>query len=242
MEQELKGGFRNKVVRLDDSVTRPASRDYAVQLLRFLEGSEWPFAPRVLSHSAEQTVLSYIEGSAALDSRSLREVARPDPLAAVACMTRSLHDATAGTEFAAGAEVACHNDLDPRNTVYREITTAPAPVAFIDWDLASPGRRAHDLAHVCWTFTGLGPGADRRAITERIKHILRAYEWQGTFREVIETIIWWQARCWRGIQDGADSGDPALCALRDRGVVDEVRLAEKWTKQNLWSARSRPLQ
>jgi len=37
---------------------------------------------------------------------------------------------------------------------------ACAPVAFIDWDLAVPGRRIHDVAHVCWQYLGLGPGAD----------------------------------------------------------------------------------
>jgi hypothetical protein len=30
-------------------------------------------------------------------------------------------------------------------------------VALIDWDIAAPGRRIHDIAHVCWQYAGLGP-------------------------------------------------------------------------------------
>jgi hypothetical protein len=78
-------------------------------------------------------------------------------------------------------------------------------------DLAAPGLRVHDLAHVCWTFTGIGPEADRA------------------------TIIWWQERCRRGITEQADRGEPGSRALRDRGVIEEIRAQEDWTRQNLLS-------
>lgn len=204
------------MLRLGEGVSKPALSEYAVQLLRMLEDFQWAFSPRILSHSSDSTVLSYIDGDAALHSHARRMIEGPKPLAAVARMTRSLHDLTAGTACAVGAEVACHNDLDPRNTVYRHITSNPAPVAFIDWDLASPGQRVHDLAHVCWTFTGLGPGADRRVVIDRIEDILRAYGWQGTYHEVVEAIIWWQERCWRGIQAGADGGSCPPSPTRQR--------------------------
>ncbi len=31
------------------------------------------------------------------------------------------------------------------------------PFAFIDWDIAAPGSRIHDVAHVCWQYVVLGP-------------------------------------------------------------------------------------
>ena len=77
---------------------------------------------------------------------------------------REFHDLTAGTPLAAGAEVVCHNDLSPKNTVHRDGGTGLAPVAFIDWDLAAPGERIHDIAHVCWQYLALGPGGDDPAV------------------------------------------------------------------------------
>ena len=46
--------------------------------------------------------------------------------------------------------------------------------------------------------------------------------------------MWWQDRSWRGIQAGADAGDPAMVRLRDDGAVRddsavrEVRAAFEW--------------
>jgi hypothetical protein len=35
-------------------------------------------------------------------------------------------------------------------------------------------------------------------------------------------------RCWRGIQAGADAGDPAMVRLRDQGAVRNVRADWGW--------------
>ena len=34
--------------------------------------------------------------------------------------------------------------------MYRDDGAGLAPVAFLDWDLAAPGDRIHDIAHVCY--------------------------------------------------------------------------------------------
>ena len=86
---------------------------------------------------------------------------------------RELHDLTAGTRYAGSSEVACHNDLDPRNTIYRRDGDVLRPVALIDWDLAGPGRRVHDLAHLCWTYTGINPTADPGLIRHRVRVLPR---------------------------------------------------------------------
>jgi hypothetical protein len=45
---------------------------------------------------------------------------------------------------------------------------------------------------------------------------------------VVESILWWQDRCWRGIDAGAQAGDPAMTALRASGAVRSVRAAYDW--------------
>lgn len=47
--------------------------------------------------------------------------------------------------------MVCHDDLAPRNTVFRE----GRPVAFVDFDLASPAPPAWDVAHLAWQFVPL---------------------------------------------------------------------------------------
>ena len=51
-------------------------------------------------------------------------------------------------------EVVCHNDLSPKNTVYSE--DGSRAIAFIDWDIAAPGPRIHDLAFICWQYAEPG--------------------------------------------------------------------------------------
>src|SRR6266700_3348038 len=67
----------------------------------------------------------------------------------------------------------------PNNTVYAPDGPGLRPVAFIDWDLAAPGRRIHDVAHVCWQYLGLGPGAAIGAARRGIRLIYDAYRLGG---------------------------------------------------------------
>ena len=78
------------------------------------------------------------------------EISSAQSLIAVARLVRQFHDLSAGTTLAGDQETICRNDLSPKNTVYRDLGAGLSPVAFIDWDLAAPGKRIHDLAHVCW--------------------------------------------------------------------------------------------
>ena len=60
-----------------------------------------------------------------------------------------------------------------------------------------------------------------------IRLICDAYQLDGR-DEIVDVIMWWQDRCWRGIQAGADAGDPAMVRLRDDGAMREVRAAFEW--------------
>ena len=45
---------------------------------------------------------------------------------------------------------------------------------------------------------------------------------------LLEAILWWQDRCWRGIEERAAAGHPAMIRLRDGGAAQFVRDAFDW--------------
>lgn len=230
-EVPLPGGFVNDVVRVGDTVRRPASARtrFVGDLLDLLEARGWPGAPRYLGMDDEgREILTYLDGHVAWEGQQPAAVASDASLARVARLVREFHDLTAGTELAGAHEVVCHNDLSPKNTVYRTVGGTLRPVAFIDWDLAAPGERIHDVAHVCWQYLHLGPGAvDIAEAARRMRLIADSYQLSDR-RDLVSTILWWQDRCWRGIDAGAESGDGAMIRLRDAGVVTQVQRAYRW--------------
>lgn len=173
-------------------------------------------------------ILTFVDGHVAWQSPTDR-VNSIESLVQVARLVRQFHDLTAGTALAGDQEVVCHNDLSPRNTVYRGSDGGLLlPVAFLDWDIAAPGARIHDVAHVCWQYLDLGPAVDDLSATaHRMRVMCDAYGLADR-RRVVETILWWQDRCWRGIEAGAAAGDTAMIRLRDSGAVRTVHAAHEW--------------
>jgi aminoglycoside phosphotransferase (APT) family kinase protein len=214
-EFSMPGGSRSGVVRVGGSVRRPRTprSGFVRALLTFFEDAGWEAAPRHLgTDDRGRDVLEFVPGHVAWDPVQPTGVA------------------SAGSALAARAEVVCHNDLAPRNTVYRDTGGGLRPVAFIDWDSAAPGRRIEDVAHMCWQYLRLGPEiSDAGDAARRIGVICDAYGLQNR-EEVVDTILWWQDRCARGIESGAAAADPALVRLRDGGAAREVRSAHTWVR------------
>ena len=229
-EQLLPGGFVSRVVRDGDTVRRsPGDRaDFAHKLLRHLEQRGWTGAPRLLGVDGQgREVLTFLEGYVAWQSPTDR-VSSAESLAEVARLVRQFHDLTAGTPLAGDQEVVCHNDLSPKNTVYRDDGEGLRPVAFLDWDIAAPGARIHDVAHMCWQYLNLGPCVtDLVTTSQRVRLMCDAYGLADR-SQVVTTILWWQDRCWRGIDAGAEAGDAAMAGLRASGAVRSVRAAYDW--------------
>jgi hypothetical protein len=246
----LPGGYINEVVRVGDTVRRSTDTDRGGvhELLRFLEEADYP-APRFrgLDEQGRET-LTFVEGHVPHGNQHINAVTEHRGLAAVAGLVRELHDLTAGSCLAGDAEVVCHNDLSPKNTVYNTDAGWWRPVAFIDWDLAGPGRRIHDVAQVCWQYLSLGPSwdDDPARAGRLLRLVCDAYEsphdtsmsadqrrasidaaWSALDvidrSELVPTIVWWQQRCADGIDRGAAAGDPAMKALRQHGALEEVR-------------------
>lgn len=156
------------VERVGDTVRRTADRwTPAVHaLLAHLQRVGFEGAPRPLGIDSEgREVLSFVAGVGPSHA--------DDELARVAKLTRSLHDATESFEAPSSAEwqlmvgaprrgdVVCHNDLSPDNTIYGPEQTARA---FVDWDLAAPGRRIWDVAWAVYRFVPLYDDATCRQL------------------------------------------------------------------------------
>ncbi|MFD7863652.1 phosphotransferase [Streptomyces sp. NPDC059783] len=177
-------------------------------------------------------VLSYVKGHVAWEPCQPAGVSSDESLATVARLVREFHHLTAGTPLAGDQEVACHNDLSPKNTVYQLSGGELRPAAFIDWDLAAPGARIHDIAHVCWQYLDLGPSVtDIEEAARQLRLIVDTYELVDR-QGLVSTILWWQDRCWRGIDSQADAGDIAMTRLRDAGAVTHVRTAFQWVSDH----------
>lgn len=230
-ERVLGGGAVNDVVRIGATVRRTPTRRsaYVGELLALFESDGRQIAPRFLGTDEHgRDIFRYIEGRAAVTARERAAARTDEALVEVARLVRAFHDLTHGTPLAGDQDVVCHNDLAPKNTVYTVGDGGWWPTAFIDWDLAAPGARIHDIAHVCWQYLGLGPDiTDVPETARRIRLICDSY---GLDRrdELLDTVLWWQDRCRRGIEAGALRGDPAMAGLREQGAVDEVRAAWTW--------------
>jgi Phosphotransferase enzyme family len=234
-EQPLPGGFATTVIRIGDTVRRtPApGAPFVRALLDFFEQRGWEGAPRFLGTDEQgREVLSYIDGHVAWQADQPAEVYSSASLAQVARLVRQFHDQTAGTPLAADQEVVCHNDLSPKNTVYRDTGAGLRPVAFLDWDLAAPGARIHDVAFVCWQYLDLGLGSTDAAQAARAMRLICDAYGLADRDDLIGTVLWWQDRCLRGMETQAAAGDPAMIRLLEAGVPGSVREAARWVAEN----------
>jgi hypothetical protein len=230
-EVQLPGGFVTTVTRIGNTVRRERASSYVHDLLAHFDRNGWSGAPRPFGiDDRGRDIMEFVDGFVPWETPASPRVRTSVALAAAARLLRTCHDLTAGTPLAAGQEVVCHNDLSPKNTVYRDLGNGLVPVTFIDWDLAAPGERIHDIAHLCWQFTCLGDPT-LHGCRELLQTICTAY---GDFdrTELVETILWWQDRCWRGIESAAASGDVAMTRLRDLGAPAKIRAAYDWVRRH----------
>jgi Phosphotransferase enzyme family len=155
-EEILQQGPHRKVVRVGDTVRRPVQpwTPAVHALLRHLEAVGFPYAPRLLGIDGEgREVLSYIPGDSG--PQAWAKVTHDRGLDAFAGLLRDYHDAVSGFAPAAelmwavgggvpgDGEVVCHGAFGPWNTVWQ----GDRPMGIVDWDLARPAPRLHDVAY-----------------------------------------------------------------------------------------------
>jgi hypothetical protein len=157
-EIPLPGGHFNVVVRVGDTVRRPAGPWTATthELLRHVRANGFELAPEPLGRDEKKREsLRYIEGDVDWIPPDIR-------LHEVGELVRNFHRAVA--TFTPPSDAAwryfpatttggtvIHGDITPRNVVVRDREF----VGLIDWDLARPGDALYDVAYAAWRFSPL---------------------------------------------------------------------------------------
>jgi Phosphotransferase enzyme family len=213
-------------------------------LLAFLEEQGFDGSPRLLGRDEDgREILSFVAGDPPSDTRL---AATPDSaLLDTSRLLRRLHDVTEPLARRSGIPwvhpaatdgpelVVCHNDIAPRNTVYRD----GAAVAFIDWDLARPEVRTWDLAHLVWQFCPLADaeGCRGRGFAEppdrigRLAALVDAYAPTPAERAGFFPLVVSRVRTTRdGILALAGAGRAEFAHLVRIGVVDGLDRQLRW--------------
>jgi len=150
------------VTRAGDAVLRPAApwtaSVHALLAHVRARGVTWVPEPRGARPDGRAAV-SWVEGEVPAYPMPAY-VWEPPVLERAAAMLRELHDATEGFDRSGRtwalperepAEVICHNDFAPYNLAFRD----GLPAGAIDFEAASPGPRAWDLAYLAYRLVPL---------------------------------------------------------------------------------------
>lgn len=251
----LSGGHLSRVVRLGETVRRrcTSSSPAVHRLLVELRRAGFSGAPEFLGlDEFGREILSWVDGEAASGAPLPPYVWSEPTLARIAELLRGLHDASctfvadlADSEWARiplapnTAEVICHNDCAPWNTVFRH----DLPVAFIDWDLAAPGTRVWEIAYTAWHWVPLWP--DKRAREhgfeelahrpDRLRLLCDAYGLRD--RSGLIAAVELRQRAWAStVREGAAAGVDEYVQLEKAGAASLEDLA--WLHANEESLRS----
>jgi hypothetical protein len=249
-EEEPLAGNVSTVIKIGDTVRRNTGpwTPAVHALLRHLEEVGFEGAPRVLGVDEQgREILTYI---------SEEEPRRGDPtletdqaLIEVGSLLRQYHEAVADFALPSGMDwqqrssvsgpvtLVCHNDISPTNTVFRD----GHPIAFLDWDLASPAPPAWDIAHAAWQFVPLTDDAGCSRLgwssppdrAHRLRIICDAYGLSEEDRSgFTELVIQRMEVTASGIEALATAGNAAHKRLVAENIPELVRTDSRWVARH----------
>jgi hypothetical protein len=205
------------VVQVGNTVRRPraSNSDFVRSVLLHLESVGFDGSPRHLgADDTGRDVFSFLPGDVPVDLGDFDDAT----LEAAARLIRRYHDATTSFAQKGDADIVCHNDLSPCNTVFRH----GRPTAFIDFDTSSPGKRAHDLGYAAWLWLNIG-NEEWSAVEQkrRLKMFLGAYGPKPDEADVVNSMLERQSIL---IADGARAGN--------LGMRDWAKECQRWTLEH----------
>ncbi|MDV0444921.1 hypothetical protein MmiAt1_04700 [Methanimicrococcus sp. At1] len=155
MGGNLKGGRSTQgVVKIGNTVRRPAKESslFVSEMLTFLEEKGCPYSQRFIGFDEQgREVYEYIEGVVQTEVGEMT-IAQLEEIMRI---LRTIHDTTA--ELTENGDVLCHHDASPCNIVFRN----GVPVALIDWDKCSFGKRWEDIIFSMWSsINGAPPNSE----------------------------------------------------------------------------------
>ena len=247
-EVPLEGGIANRglVVRVGETVRRPLRPTSRAThaLLQHLGRVGFDGAPKFLGIDAQgREVLSYIPGTAVIPpypAWALTDAA----LVSVALLLRRYHEAVVDFGFSShtwppsapepySGELISHNDPNLDNVVFRE----GRAVAFIDFDLASPGSRLWDVAAAVRLWAPLRDDVDisdarRGRALERFRRMIDAYGLSQTERlNIVDAIQENHDWLYSIIRSAANHGNAGFADYWEQAAsrVDRTR---HWYREN----------
>jgi len=227
LETQLVGGrTATGVVRVGNTVRRPVgpNSEFIHTLLKLLEEKGFDHAPRFLGIDEKgREILTFIEGEAHHEEMSLTE----GQLINIAQMLRDFHDATAGSELAQGKEVVCHNDVAPWNTIIQN----DMPIAFIDFNDATPGNRVDDFAYFLWTFLKLGSDIPVNVQATKIRKLCEVYGFTDKDK-LIDAILEQQEKILAKREMLASNSEAQESREFSASRVSMIRSEIEWVKAN----------
>jgi Phosphotransferase enzyme family len=248
LEEPLPGTF-STLAKVGNTVRRSTGpwTPAVHALLRHLETAGFDGAPRVLGVDARgREVLTYVPGH--VPRAASPDVCTDRALVELGGLLRRYHEAVSGFALPPGmgwygeadpgpGGVVCHNDLAPRNTVFCE----GSPVAFLDFDLASPARPAWDVAHLAWQFVPLvdDGGCARQGWSSppdrpgRLRLLCDGYGLSERERIRFPDLLVRRIEATAsGIEALAAEGVPAHRRWAEEGVPALVRAARGWVERH----------
>jgi Phosphotransferase enzyme family len=249
-EVHLDGGTANRglVLRVGDTVRRPSPPGAGAvhALLRHLENVGFEGAPRYHGEDEEgREVLGFIDGDvpiAPCPAWALTD----DSLGSVAVLLRRYHEAVRSFDPTAHewpttvpsayrGLLVTHNDPNLDNVVFRK----GQAVAFIDFDLASPGSVIWDAALAARLWVPLRDPSDvPEDLIPRTGHRLRlfadAYGLRGAERRrMASAVLATHAWCYDIVRAGAEQGRPGYQHYWTPSAQEHDARGRRWLESNL---------
>jgi phosphotransferase family enzyme len=247
-EIPLAGGTNNRglVVRRGDTVRRPLRpTSTAVHaLLTHLEEVGFDGAPRLLGIDDQgREVLTFVPGEAVTPPYPDWALT-DDALRSVAVLLRRYHEAVAdfrpsGYDWSAVAPpeydegLACHNDVNLDNVIFRDGRAA----ALIDFDWANPGSAVWDVAGAIRLWAPLRPDryiddSRRGASLDRLRTFVTAYGVELAPERLVEAVRLHHDRMYQLIADGAGAGNQGFAAYWEQSEQRALATAAWYVEEH----------